>query len=52
MAYVRKALVALVPFVGSLVGYFASGDVNFVYAAAVAALVAAGVYTVPNKEHV
>ena len=47
----RKALVALVPFVSSCVAYFlgADSDVAFVWAAAITALTAAGVYAVPNE---
>ncbi len=46
----RKFLIALVPFVGTLVAHFAGegSDAQFVWAAVVSALVAAGVYAVPN----
>lgn len=49
LARIRKALVPLVPAVGALVAYFASADITYAYAAGVAALVAAGVYKIPNK---
>lgn len=47
----RKAIVALVPFVTTCVAYFlgTDSDVAFVWAAAVTALTAAGVYAVPNE---
>ena len=50
MSTVRKALVAVVPFVTVLVTHFAgaSSDATFVVTAAVSALTVAGVYVVPN----
>lgn len=50
VAKMRKSLVALVPFVTTLVAHFAgaSSSTAFVVGAAVTALAAAGVYVVPN----
>ena len=47
---VRKAMVALVPFVTVLVAHFAGADSDtaFVVGTVVTALSAAGVYVVPN----
>lgn len=51
MATFRKALVAAIPFVTTLVVHFAGADsdVTFVWAAVVTGLTTAGVYLVPNK---
>lgn len=50
MTKYSKAIVALVPFITTLVVHFAgvSSDATFVWAAVVTALTAAGVYIVPN----
>ena len=52
MSTFRKALVPLVPFVGAIVAHFAGvgSDAQFIWTEVVLALVAAGVYAVPNAE--
>ena len=51
MSNVRKALIALVPLVGTLVAHFVGADSDgyFVWGTVVTALTALGVYGVPNK---
>lgn len=51
MAQYRKFIVALVPLVTTLIAHYAGAgsDAEFVWAAVVTALTAAGVYAIPNE---